>query len=69
MTYTLETETDSFELDPESGLLVVSRELDREDREFYDLTIRQVGSANSVIIEGWTKRTFPGCVNMGWKKL
>ena len=41
MTYTLETETDSFELDPESGLLVVSRELDREAREFYDLTIRQ----------------------------
>ena len=40
VTYSLETETDSFELDPESGLLVVSKELDREAREFYDLTIR-----------------------------
>ena len=46
VTYSLETETGgAFELDPESGLLVVSKELDREDREFYDLTIRQVGSA------------------------
>ena len=42
MTYSLETETDSFELDRETGLLVVSKELDREAREFYDLTIRQV---------------------------
>ena len=47
VTYSLETETGgAFELDPESGLLMVSKELDREDREFYDLTIRQVGPSD-----------------------
>ena len=42
VTYILETETDDFSLDQSTGLLVVSRELDRETKEFYDLTIRAV---------------------------
>ena len=42
VTYVLETETEDFSLDPTSGVLVVSRELDRETKEFYDLTVRAV---------------------------
>ena len=42
VSYRLETETEDFTLDPETGVLVVSRELDRESTEFYDLTIRAV---------------------------
>ena len=42
VTYVLETETQDFALDPSTGLLVVARELDRETKEFYDLTIRAV---------------------------
>ena len=42
ITYYLDTETDAFSLNPISGLLVVSKELDRETKEFYDLTIRAV---------------------------
>ena len=42
VTYKLETETDDFALDPVTGLLVVARELDRENQEFYDLTVRAV---------------------------
>ena len=42
VTYILETETEDFALDQTTGLLLVSRELDRETTEFYDLTIRAV---------------------------
>ena len=42
VTYVLETETEDFSLNPTNGVLVVSRELDRETREFYDLTVRAV---------------------------
>ena len=42
VTYILETETEYFSLDPSTGLLIVSKELDRETKEFYDLTIRAV---------------------------
>ena len=42
VTYVLGTETEDFSLDPKTGVLIVSRELDRESQEFYDLTIRVV---------------------------
>ena len=42
VTYVLDTETEDFSLDPNTGILIVSRELDRESQEFYDLTIRVV---------------------------
>lgn len=42
VTYILETQTEDFSLNPRTGMLVVSKELDRETREFYDLTIRAV---------------------------
>ena len=42
VTYILETQTEDFSLDPQTGVLVVSKELDRETREFYELTIRAV---------------------------
>ena len=38
VTYVLGTETEDFSLDPKTGVLIVSRELDRESQEFYDLT-------------------------------
>ena len=39
--YELQTDTAGcFALDPESGSLTVSRPLDRETREFYDLTVK-----------------------------
>ena len=42
VTYSLETEAEDFALDANTGLLIVARQLDRETREFYDLTIRAV---------------------------
>ena len=44
VTYLLDTETEDFTLNPDTGVLVVSKELDRESKEFYDLTIRAVDS-------------------------
>ena len=46
--YILETKTEHFSLNPHSGVLIVSKELDREKQEFYDLTIRAVdGDVNN----------------------
>ena len=42
VTYILETQTEDFSLNPKTGVLIVSKELDRESREFYDLTVRAV---------------------------
>ena len=42
VTYILETQTADFSLNSKTGALMVSRELDRETKEFYDLTIRAV---------------------------
>ena len=42
VTYSLETRTEDFSLDPTTGVLMVARDLDREKTEFYDLTIRAV---------------------------
>ena len=42
VTYSLETRTEDFRLDPVTGVLMVARDLDREKTEFYDLTIRAV---------------------------
>ena len=48
VTYILETKTEHFSLNPHSGVLIVSKELDREKQEFYDLTIRAVdGDVNN----------------------
>ena len=43
--YYLETDTQDFKLNPETGLLVVSKVLDRETKEFYDLTVRAVDAS------------------------
>ena len=46
--YYLDTDTEDFRLNPETGLLVVSKMLDRETKEYYDLTVRAVdGSKES----------------------
>ena len=43
--YFLETDTPDFRINPETGLLVVSKNLDRETKEYYDLTIRATDSS------------------------
>ena len=46
--YYLDTDTQDFRLNPDTGLLVVAKTLDREAKEYYDLTVRAVdGCAES----------------------
>ena len=40
--YYLDTDTQDFRLNPDTGLLVVAKTLDREAKEYYDLTVRAV---------------------------
>ncbi|XP_055855772.1 fat-like cadherin-related tumor suppressor homolog isoform X2 [Episyrphus balteatus] len=40
ITYSMVTETSSFQIEPETGILYVSQPLDREEKEVYELLIR-----------------------------
>ena len=44
VTYFLESKNQDFNLNPLTGLLTVAKALDRETKEFYDLTVKAVDS-------------------------